>query len=174
MNSEKEKIYCFDASVFIALNRVNLYIPIPDIWNELDKLFLSGRLISHEYVYDEFNPGSKNPDFLAKWIKDRKRYFVGTTEKQFQLVERILGRFDRLIDPEKEKNQADPWIIALAIEKNQEVTLFGQNKEYYVISREKIRSSTKIPAVCRAFDVPHLSFEEFLDDNGWRFRIIKK
>jgi deoxycytidine triphosphate deaminase len=89
------------------------------------------------------------------------------------LTEKIIRKFPGLIDPEKEKNQADPWIIALAIEKNEDNTIFDQNKEYCIVSREKIKSSTKIPAVCRAFDVPHLSFEEFLDDNGWRFGIIK-
>ncbi len=173
MNDITGKIYCIDSSVFISLNRINQIIPIPDIWIEFDKLFRSGRLLSHEFVYEEFNPESKNPDFLAKWMKDKKEYFVGTTEKQFQLVEKILERFEGLINPDKEKNEADPWIIALAIEKNEEVTLFGQNIEYYVVSREKIKSSTKIPAACRAFNVPHMSFEEFLEDNGWRLGIIK-
>lgn len=31
----------------------------------------------------------------------------------------------------------------------------------------------KIPAVCKAFTVPHLTMEEFLEDNGWRLGFIK-
>jgi hypothetical protein len=46
------------------------------------------------------------------------------------LTEKIIRKFPGLIDPEKEKNQADPWIIALAIEKNEDNTIFDQNKEY--------------------------------------------
>ncbi|MBU0713692.1 DUF4411 family protein [bacterium] len=168
MNEPKEKVYCFDSSIFIGLNRIHGFIPMPDIWEELDHLFLSGRLISHIFVYNEFNP-----DFLGKWAKDREKYFMNITENQFVTVSQILARFDKLIDPNKEKNQADPWIIALAMEKNQENSLFGQNKEYYVVSRESPRSAIKIPAVCDAFTVPHMTLDEFLEDNGWRLGIIK-
>jgi len=120
MNESKEKIYCFDSSIFIALNRINNYIPIPDVWKELDILFQSGLLISHIYVYNEFNP-----DFLGKWVKNRKKYFIGETKNQINNVRQILAKFSGLIDPGMEKNQADPWIITLALEKNEEVSLFG-------------------------------------------------
>lgn len=173
MNELKTKIYCFDSSIFITLNRVNNILPVPDIWIELDNLLKKGRLISHIYVYNEFNPNSQKPDFLGKWVKDRKKYFMAETEAQFNHIRLILAKFSRLIDPNKEKNQADPWIIALAMEKNEENSLFGSNNEYIVVSRESPRSSIKIPAVCEAFDVPHMSLDEFLEDNGWRLGIIR-
>ncbi|MFA4906999.1 MAG: DUF4411 family protein [archaeon] len=173
MNNDLEKIYCFDASIFIALNRINNFFPVPDIWDELEHLFNSDRLISHIYVYEEFKPEREKPDFLAKWIKNKKKYFYGITEKQIQLTRRILEKFPDLIDYKREKNQADPWLIALAIEKNEEISLFGGNKVFYVISGEKHSSTKRIPAACREFNVTHMSFEEFAQDNGWRIGLIK-
>lgn len=173
MSSNQDKIYCFDSSIFISLNRIHNYVPIPDVWDELEKLFKAGRLISHEFVYDEFNPERKNPDFLAKWIKDKKGYFFGITDKQVELTAKILEKFPSLIDSENEKDQADPWIVALAIEKMEEITLFGQNTLVYVISQEKISSPKRIPAVCKEFKVPHMNLDAFIKDNGWRLGLIK-
>lgn len=173
MSESKTRVYCFDSSIFITINRINNIFPVPDIWNELDTLFKNGRLISHIYVYNEFQPGSQKSDFLGKWVKERKKYFIHESETQIKFVRQILGRFNRLIDPNKERNQADPWIIALAMEKNKENSLFGSNKDYTVVSRENTRSSVKIPAVCKAFNVPHLTMEQFLGENGWRLGFIK-
>ena len=174
MNNIQAKIYCFDASIFITLNRINNFISIPDIWDELEQMFISDRLISHRYVYEEFNPERKKPDFIAKWIKDKKQYFYDITPRQIQLTRNILQKFPDLIDYKREKNQADPWLIALAIEKNEEIPLFGKNKKYYVVSGEKDLSNKKIPATCREFNVPHMSFKEFMQDNGWRIGLIKE
>lgn len=171
--SNQEKIYCFDSSIFISLNRIQNYVPIPNVWQELEKLFNAGKIISHEFVYEEFNPERKNPDFIAKWIKDKKGYFLGITDKQVELTAKILKKFPTLIDSENEKDQADPWVIALAIEKAEEVNLFGKNTVVYIVSQEKISSTKKIPAVCHEFKVPHMNLDDFFKDNGWHFGIIK-
>jgi hypothetical protein len=88
-------------------------------------------------------------------------------------VEKILKQFPDFIDPKLEKNQADTWVIALAMEKAEEQNLFGKNTLIYVVSQKKISSSKKIPAVCRAFNIEHFNLEAFLKDNGMRFGIIK-
>ncbi|MBI3600216.1 MAG: DUF4411 family protein [Nitrospinae bacterium] len=58
------------------------------------------------------------------------------------------------------------------MEKSEE-NLFGKNTVVYVVSQEKISSTKKIPAVCRAFNIDHLNLEAFLKDNGMRFGIIE-
>jgi hypothetical protein len=173
MNSEQSKIYCLDSSAFIQLHIANKIVPIPDLWVELEKLFASGKIISHEFVFDELNPNTAKPDFIASWVYNKKASFHRVTEKQTELVTKILNQFPTFIDPEREKNEADPWVIALAIEKMEEETLFGKSTVFYVVSQEKISSSRKIPAVCRAFNVLHMNLDEFFRDNGWVFGIIK-
>lgn len=169
MSDGKEKIYCFDTSIFTSLNRIHNIIPIPDFWELLEKLFKDGKIISHEYVFDEIKPG----DFIGKWVQDKKQYFIGLSDKQFDNVQKILKQFPDFIDPKLEKNQADPWVIALAMEKAEEQDLFKKNTMIYVVSQEKISSTKRIPAVCRAFKIEHFNLEAFLKDNGMRFGIIK-
>jgi len=169
MSDGKEKIYCFDTSVFTSLNRIHNIIPIPDFWELLEKLFKDGKIISHEYVFDEIKPG----DFIGKWVQNKQQYFIGLSDKQFENIKKILKQFPDFIDPQKEKNQADPWVIALAMEKAEEQNLFGKNILIYVVSQEKISSTKRIPAVCKAFKIEPLNLEAFLKDNGMRFGIIK-
>lgn len=158
-----------DSSIFITLNRVYNFGLLPDsIWTLLDGLFDSGRLMSHEFVFSELCPETNKPDFLAQWIKSKKRFFHAVTLKQTQLVQQILAEFPELISPNKEINEADPWLIALALEKRQAGNLIENYSALTVVSNESIRSATKIPAVCARFGVPHLGLKAFFDDNGWK------
>ena len=42
-----------------------------------------------------------------------------------------------------------------------------------IVSNESGKSSVKIPAVCSAFDVPHMNLKEFFTDNGWKITLEK-
>ena len=83
MSDGKEKIYCFDTSVFAALNKIHNYIPIPDFWELLEQLFKEGKVISHEFVFEELKPG----DFIGNWIQSKRNYFIGITDQQIKNVE---------------------------------------------------------------------------------------
>ncbi len=174
MNSKLKSIYCFDTSAFIQLHIANKVIPIPDLWSELSDFFALGKIISHEFVFEEINPKTAKPDFIAKWIENKQKYFFPISDKQIELVSKILGKFPDLIDPEKEKNEADPWLIALALEKMDDLHLFKEETKVIVVSQEKISSSKKIPAACKEFGVQHMNLEEFFKDNNWKFTISKK
>lgn len=166
--NEVTKIYCVDSSAFFHLHYIHRLISIDSVWDELDNLFEKGKIISHEYVFEEFYSKSSKRDFVQKWIENKKKYFLPLTDKQFNTVNSILEKFPGLIDPEKENNQADPWLIALALEMMEDTSLFG-NKEIIVVSQEKITSTKKIPAACKHFNVKHMNLEEFFNDNGWTF-----
>lgn len=161
------KIYCFDASAFIMLGRTTEnIIALPDeLWDHLKKMMEDGEIISHEIVFEEINSGTKNPDFITKWIVDKKAGFLKKTDSQITDVSRIVKQFPGLINPEAEHDQADPWIVALAMQKCKEKTLF-EEYDCVVVSQEKQKSSMKIPAVCKYFGVKHLSLKEFFDEIG--------
>lgn len=111
---------------------------------------------------------------MGQWIKDKKKYFFNISEKQIEFVIQILEKFPSSIDYEKERDEADPWIIALAKEKSEKATLFGQNILVYVVSQEKLTSSKKIPAICKHFKILHMNLEQFFNDVEWKFGIIKE
>jgi len=171
MNSDNKK-YCIDTSVFLQLHFINKIIPIPDVWAEFDLLFDQNKIISHKFVFDEFYSKTSKNDFIKEWIENKQKYFYDITEKQLLLVPEILKKFPKLIDPNKENNQADPWLIAMAIEIKEEANLFGTTNAV-IVSQEKFSSSIKIPAACREFGIEHINLEQFFKLNGWKLGLKK-
>lgn len=166
-------LFCIDSSSFIYLHR--FYPPSfsKSIWDEFEQLFQEGRIISHKIVFEELTTSAKKPDFLTKWILSKKQYFKGFTPAQAQYVSQIIGKFPGLIDPQREKDEADPWLIALALEEKTLAPLFDPNRTVVVVSEESKAKPQKIPAVCRYFELGHLTLLELFADQGWDFVIRK-
>jgi len=169
MKAETPNKYCFDSSALIWINRYYPYKLIPDLWKHMDDLFNEKRIISHDLVYDEIVPDTGAKDEIAKLIEKYKSSFLPISKVQINLVSEILAKFPKLIDPTLKKDQADPWLIALVREKMEEENLFGDDSEYVVISTEGAASPTKIPAVCKYFNVRHMHLFDFFEDNAWEF-----
>ena len=146
---------------------------IPEIWQELENLFKNEKIISHTVVFEELTTSVKK-DALSKWISSKKRYFKKMSGNQVVLVSNIIKIFPGLIDASNEKDQADPWLVALVLEEKSKLTLFIPEKEYFIVSEEKIGSPHKIPAVCEHFGIKHLSLKDFFKYNGWQLRMQKK
>ena len=158
--SEKKRIYCFDSSAFIRLHQFYPENLFPDMWEIIETLFNTNQIVSHILVYNELNPDPKSTDKLGKLIKKKKKYFYDFTQEQIVHAEKIIKLFPKLIDPNNEKDQADPWLIAQAIELATQPNMFDDS-EYYVVSEESVKSAFRIPAVCRHFKVEHLTLLEF-------------
>ena len=87
-------------------------------------------------VYDEIVPSSGPEDDIGKLIAKYKRSFFPITNKQGQLALQILSNFPRLIDAWAKKDEADPWIISLVIEKMESVNIFGNASDFVLVSAE--------------------------------------
>lgn len=167
---DRAEIFCFDTSALVRLHRFYPETVIPDIWTELDRMFKSGKIISHEFVYDEILPDPKKPDDLGKWIEKKESSFKPVTQFQLDNVADVLAKFPKLIDPNNERNQADPWLISMMREfKEQEDTgLFPDETDYYLVTEESTSKDNKIPAACRKYGINHLTLFEFFGKMGWK------
>jgi len=169
------KIYCFDTSAFVTLSRTDEnIIQIPGaLWELLEKMMQNGEVISHKLVFEEISSNSKKPDFITKWVMDKERFFINRTQTQLDSIPKIVSNFPGLIDPLREHEQADIWLIALAVERAQDNPLFGGNTAI-VVSQENPNSSKKIPAACNFLGIKHMSLREFFDEIGLGVELIKR
>lgn len=172
---KEQNIYCFDTSAFLTLSRINEnVIEMPAaLWSQLEKMMGDGQLISHRLVFDEISSDTEHPDFITKWIADKINYFLEITPAQVRMVPDIVKNFPGLIDYQREREQADPWLIALAVEKGKENMLFQKNISI-VVSQESRKSSKKIPTVCKSFGIQHRSLREFFDEVGLSITLSRK
>lgn len=139
--------------------RLRYYLPdvFETLWEQLESLFKTGTLISHEEVLWEI---TRKSDELATWGKERSDYFVPFEAEQERVLIDILSRFERLVMTRKRQNAADPFLIALASTTNT-----------ILITEEKSGSPNKpkIPDVCAALDITTLPLLEMFRREGFRF-----
>jgi hypothetical protein len=155
-------MYVFDNSPLSTLFK-NYYLSrFPTLWKRFDSLIIDGAIVSTREVVREINDSSI--DTLRTWAKDSPDMFPSPTAVEAEYVAKIfsVGHFQQNIEMQKllrgGKN-ADPFVVAKgAVEKRAVVTM------------EKFKANAaKIPNICKHFDVPCLSLEEFMEKEGWSF-----
>lgn len=157
-------VYIVDSSSLIILNRFDAEVfEIPQrVWDDLDKLLEDGVLTSCRCVYEEIVTGSKKPDKVSAWLGPKQDHFPKPTNQQVLYMAEAVNEFSGLVDPKSEKEQADPWIVALA----RELFETDLEHEYVVVTQENKNSPNKIPAACRKYGIRHINQREFLAEVG--------
>ena len=170
MNQNDNLIFCFDTSAFVDINR-HLWGLIPQLNSEFDKLFNSGRLISHRIVFEEITTAAKKPDSLSKWIRTKEAFFKDISLQQTLLVSEIVKKYPTIIHYNKEKDDADPWLIALVIEQRNKPDLFSSVQDFAIVSTESTFIPDRLPGVCKHYSVKHLDLRNFFAANGWSINL---
>ena len=84
----------------------------PTVWDRFDELVDEGRLICPDEVYHELR---RKDDELFAWAKEREAsLFMAPDAITQQHVRSILDSFN-LVDVNRNRSAADPWVIALAL-----------------------------------------------------------
>lgn len=170
MNQNRSLIFCLDTSAFVDINRYLVRL-IPQLYPELDKLFNGGRLISHKIVFQEITTRSKKPDSLTKWVLPKEAFFKDISLQQTLLVAEIVQKFPTLIHYNKEKDDADPWLIALVIEQRSMPDLFSSLQDFAIVSTESTFIPNRLPAVCKHYSIKHFDLPDFFKANGWSINL---
>ena len=160
--------YVIDSSSLIELMRMNPIDIFVTVWEKIDELINEGRMVSHEYVLDEIRRGD---DDLKKWANRHKKMFKSSTFSQIKTVTEMLTKFPGLAHSNKDTPDADPFVIAMALE-NQKMAIedFGTATERIVISEEKPKGNEhKIPFVCQQYGIRCIGIYEMFRDEGWKF-----
>lgn len=158
--------YIIDTSSLVKLNRENPLDVYPSVWKKLETLAAAGFLIAPKEVFNEIN---QNDDQLSNWAKKQRKMFKNPTPKQIGLVKQILENHPALIDVDR-KYDADPWVIALAIEMStgHQKTLFQIKR--IVVTEEKLRGNKEnIPFVSNELSIEAIDVITMFRTEGWKF-----
>jgi hypothetical protein len=150
--------YCFDTSVLIECWSRS-YPPdvFPGLWLKLDELIAQQEVLCPDEVRVEL---ARQDDDLAKWVSARPHLFVALDQTIQLATSQVLAQHPLLMKATKNRNGADPFVIATA-----------RVRSLTVVSEEKGGTDTKpkIPSVCEALGVPCVNVLSFLRDQGWSF-----
>lgn len=159
-------VYCIDSSSLMELARQYPRSRFPTVWQKVETLVESGRLIAPKEVLKEIKQGD---DALVGWVKKWPKMFRPLDSEQAKKVSAILAECPNLIDVMSEMPQADPFLIALAQvgDAPQTQTLF-QTKHVVVTQEGKIKAN-KIPQVCVRAGVECIRLLDLFEKEGWKF-----
>lgn len=150
--------YCFDTSALIEC-WTRSYPPdiFPGLWLKLDQLIAEQQILCPEEVRVEL---ARQDDDLAKWCKDRPRLFLELDDAVQVATSQVLAQHPLLMKATKNRNGADPFVIATA-----------RVRSFTVVTEEQGGTDTKpkIPSVCHALGVPCVNVLQFLREQGWSF-----
>lgn len=142
--------YVFDSNVFMNLQQRQPIDVYPSVWGKISEFMEKGIVTSSQEVYEEILVGN---DYLSSWVKSRQDYFLPTDEETQKAVRDILSNHRGLVEGGKKKNNADPFVIAVA-----------QIKDCTVVSEEIPThnvGSPKIPDVCLRLGINCINFVTF-------------
>jgi len=164
--NEKFFVFIIDTCSIIDLFRLYPADIFPKLWEEIDHLIEKNRLLSHKLVLQEL---SKKSDNAYKWAKDRKTMFRDITRQQTKIMKDIASKYPKLIDPNKEID-ADPWLIALAMEKEKQKNLISLLEVNVVVTEEKFKpNKVNIPFVCKEIGIEYTNIIGLMRKEGWRW-----
>lgn len=127
------------------------------LWQKIEGLITSGELVAPQEVLKELQ---RQRDELYAWAKKQK-CFKDLDRDQIERVKHILKEFPSLVDEKKTVPDADPFVIALALEKG-----------WKVVSSENPAGASvrkRIPDVCARYKIVCLTLLEFFRDQHWNF-----
>jgi len=150
--------YCFDTSSLIEC-WTRTYPPdvVPGLWEKLDNAIAHAAVRCPEEVREELK---RQDDELSKWLAARPYVFIALDEPIQKATTTLLRDHSRLMKATKNRNGADPFVIATA-----------QVNGLTVVTEEigGTEVKPKIPSVCAAVDVRCVNVLAFIREQGWSF-----
>jgi len=165
-------IYCIDTSSLVTIQRTYSQSVFPGLWDCLSELVREGRLVAPQEVFKELKEGGD--DEIYQWAKNHESMFRDLDPKQAEVVRQIVNdpKFKGLVDPDKETPDADPFVIALAVVEQRQVSMFPE--QWVVVadeSREHPGKKPRIPDVCRdpRYQIEPIKTLDMFKREGWQF-----
>lgn len=166
MAASVEQAYCVDTSALIEFKVLYPITTFPGLWKRLETLIDAQRLMAPHAVFEEIERGD---DELVEWARRHRAMFRHDTEDLVLKVSEILERFPDLVDESKEVEDADPWVVALAVLEDGLGDLLVTKRCAVITQEHRRMGRSRIPHVCAQQGIECFDWREVFKREGWKF-----
>jgi hypothetical protein len=135
----------------------------PSLWKDMVGLVTQKRLFAPNQVLEELK---HKDDDICQWCRSRKDMFVREDIRILTTAQSIIRNFPQLSDHDKEIEDADPYVVALAQELKKQKTLNNRNVKVVANEGEK---KFHIHDVCGRMGIDSIRFVEMVYLEGWKY-----
>jgi hypothetical protein len=128
----------------------------PRIWGQMHVAAQAAIIHMSDEVANEL---SRKDDGAHEWVKARPNLIVPLDSEIEKHVQELMGRYPRLVDTKKGRSGCDPFVIAVARQRNLTV-ITGEN------ATGKI-AVPKIPDVCADLGIRCIRILDFFREQKW-------
>jgi predicted nucleic acid-binding protein len=139
------------------------------LWIDIDDLFSRRQLWSTKVNYAEIEERT-GQEYLLAWKHRHADRFVEIDEDSQKTVREIVNRFPDLIEIESDHEQADPYLIALAIKLDAVVITEEKRLDRGALNNPQRKANMRIPNVCDQYDITSMDLVQFINSPEWRRR----
>ena len=163
-------VYIIDTSSLIQLWSFNRKV-FETLWLKIEGLIDSKLLISPEIVLNvelKTKIGAKTPLFV--WARKHKEMFIKITTEQLVALKEVTNSYPSWVNVDSLKNQADPYVVALAIVKKRQKQRNIRYGNVIVITQEsQDPGRLKIPKVCKDYGIESTNLDGLFLKEDWKF-----
>ncbi|MCD6381954.1 MAG: DUF4411 family protein [Candidatus Aenigmarchaeota archaeon] len=168
-------IYVIDTSSLIHMKKEYRLKTFKSLWRDVEDLITQKRLFAPYRVLEELK---HKDDELLQWCKRNKSMFIKEDSREISLkgmnqkinvirrAQSLISRFPQLINSNKETEDADPYVIALALEIGKQKTL--DTGSVMVVANEG-EKKFHIHDVCRRIGVESIRFVDIVYMEEWEY-----
>jgi len=169
-----ENLYVMDTSSFIELGRKfgKYKDVVVSLWKGMEQLANGGQLCAPMKVFDELNPETdKEKDEVRKWVESHKQaIFREIDADQLIALKEIVRKYPNWKNVETEKNEADQYVVALALALKRRKQKTVTDYRIVVVTEESADPKRlKIPSVCTEHGIKSLNLHDMFVEEGWKF-----
>ena len=153
--------YSVDAGIMIRLKDMLPYDLFEPAWDEISRLVSTGRWKIFDNVIDEVHGQT-----IKKWLTENNSAIVKFNPLINKYMNKLMAELQyknmTIIDPMSLKNNADPFVIMLALYLEErdlnDLRKKTGTKTCCVLTREEFKKNkVNIPYVCKFYDIPYIN-----------------
>ena len=161
---EEPYVWILDASAIIAIKRIlprNRWQRIYQ--SRLPGLVKIGRVAFPKKIVEELGRYHEQ-DNIYEFASRSISLVLYETEPSFELVREVMVRAGNVVDPTKQHEDADPYVLAQALDiqrAGMSVTVVTEDRG------RKVPPQISMAAACETLGIAWCRTAEFLDSNNW-------
>ena len=163
-----ENCWILDSSAIIQIKHLIPPSAQWDTFKRLEELVISGTIAMPQQVISEVKTDS-HPDVPGAWVAGIKKHLQHPLDPDSNFVRLVMSEVGDVVDKEKGKDEADPYVIALALQlmsDNWSIIVVTEDIKDRIHRHDNRQGKRSLKCACEMMGIEVCLTSDFIDRIG--------